>query len=247
MRTQATLIALLATLVLMAPAYAKRELPQVVIADPYIEIRTGPGRGFPVFHVADRGARIEVVKKRTDWYEVRTERGVEGWVKEEQLARTLDTAGAPVAIVEPGWEQFTGRHWETTVSFGDFDGASSISLTGGYRFTPNLAVELMAADISGDYSDGWLGTVRLVHTPFPDWRVSPYLLLGTGVLHVSPHASLVSTEDRTDQVAQAGVGVRAWLARRFMVRAEYSGYVAFTSRDENEEVEEWKAGIAFFF
>jgi uncharacterized protein YgiM (DUF1202 family) len=241
------LIALFAALVLMAPAYAKPDLLQVVVADPYIEMRTGPGRGYPIFHVADRGAQIEVVKKRTDWYEVRTDRGISGWVNEEQLARTLETTGEPVSIEAPGWSEFSNRHWETTLSFGDFDGASSIALTGGYRFTPNLAVELMAADLSGDYSDGWLGTVRLVHTPFPDWRISPYFLLGTGVLHVSPRASLVSTEDRTDQVAQAGVGVRAWLTRQFMFRAEYSGYVAFTSRDDNEGVDAWQAGIAFFF
>jgi uncharacterized protein YgiM (DUF1202 family) len=242
-----TLIALLTALVLAAPAYAKSEVVQVVVADPYIELHTGPGRGYPVFHVVDRGATIDVVRQRTSWYEVRTDRDVTGWVSEEQLARTLDANGEPVAIAEPGWAEFEGRRWETAIGFGDFDGASSISLTGSYRFSPNFSVGLMAADISGDYSDGWLASVRLVHTPFPDWRVSPYLLLGTGVLHVSPRASLVSTEDRTDQVAQAGVGVRAWLARQFVVFGEYSGYVAFTSRNENEEVEEWKAGIAFFF
>jgi hypothetical protein len=32
-----------------------------------------------------------------------------------------------------------------------------------------------------------------------------------------------------------------------LLRAEYKSYVVFTSRDENEEVEEWKVGFAFFF
>lgn len=242
-----TLLALLAALVLTAPAYAKRELLRVTVADPYIEMHTGPGRGYPVFHVADRGAEIEVVKRRTDWFQVRTARDVEGWVHAEQLARTLAAGGEAPDIAEPGWDEFTRRRWEMSVSLGDFDGASSISLTGGYRLSPNLSVELLAAHLSGDYSDGWLAGARLVHTPFPEWRVAPFLLLGTGVLHVSPKASLVSTEDRTDQYGQAGAGVRAYLTRRFMLRAEYSGYIAFTSRDENEEVEEWKAGFAFFF
>jgi hypothetical protein len=246
MRTR-TLIALLAALVLMAPAYAKRELLKVVVADPYIEMRTGPGSGYPIFHVADRGAPIEVVRRRTDWFEVRTERGIEGWVRAEQLARTLAPSGEPVDIADPDLDDFEQRRWEMSVSLGDFDGGSSIALTAGYRLSAHLSAEILAADLSGDYSDGWLAGVRLVHTPFPEWRASPYLLLGTGALHVSPHASLVSTEDRTDQYGQAGVGLRAYLTRRFMMRAEYSGYVAFTSRDENEEVEEWKAGFAFFF
>ena len=242
-----TFTALLAALVPMAPAYAKQELLKVVVADPYIEMHTGPGRGYPVFHVADRGAEVEVVKRRTEWFEVRTAKGVEGWVHETQLARTMDAAGQPVAIADPGWEDFEGRRWEMSVGFGDFDGASSITLTGAWRMSATLAAELVGEHISGDFSDGWLAGARLVHTPFPEWRVSPFAMLGTGVLNVSPRASIVSTEDRSDQYGQVGIGARAWMTERFMFRAEYSGYVVFTSRDENEEVEEWKAGFAFFF
>ena len=246
MRTR-TLIPLLATLVLMAPAYAKREVVQVVVADPYIEMRTGPGRGYPIFNVADRGASIEVLKRRTEWFEVRTDRGIKGWVQQEQLARTMATTGERLAIADPDWTDFGARHWEMSVAFGDFDGASSISLTGAYRLSPNLSAELLGARISGTYSDGWLAGARLVHTPFPEWRIAPYFTLGTGVLQVSPRTSLVSTQDRTDQYGQVGIGLRAYLTKRFMFRTEYTGYVSFTSRDANEKVEEWKAGFAFFF
>lgn len=241
------LIFLLATLVLVAPAYAKPTTVKVTVAEPYIEMRTGPGQGYPVFHVADRGAAIEVLRRRTTWFEVRTERGVKGWVDEEHLSRTLQADGAPLAISRPGRDDFEGRHWEAYFSLGDFDGASSISLTGAWRMSTNLAVELQGVQITGNYSDGWMAGVRLVHTPFPGWRIAPYLLLGTGVISISPRSSLVTTEDRTDQYAQAGFGLRAYLTRRFMFRAEYTGDIVFTSRDDNQEVEEWKAGFAFFF
>jgi uncharacterized protein YgiM (DUF1202 family) len=240
-------IALLVALVLVAPAYAKTPLLRLTVSDPYLELHTGPGRGFPVFHVVDRGAEVEVVRRRTDWFQLRTDRGIEGWVEERQLARTLTVDGAPPQVARPAWDDFTRRRWEMSVSLGDFDGASSISVTAGYRFSPNLSAELLAAHISGDFSDGWLAGARLLHTLVPEWRFAPYVFLGTGALHVSPRSSLVTTEDRTDQYAQAGLGLRTWLTRNFMLRAEYAGYVAFTSRDENEEVEEWKAGFAFFF
>jgi hypothetical protein len=246
MRTR-SFIAVLAALVLAAPAYAKRELLKVVVADPYIEMRTGPGRGYPVFHVADRGAEIEVVRRRTDWFEVRTDRGTDGWVHADQLARTLEATGEPVDVADPGWDEFAGRRWEVSLALGDYDGASSVSLTGAYRLSTHLAAELVTAQISGEFSDGWYAAARIVHTPFPEWRISPFLMLGTGVVNVEPRTALVSTEDRTDQFGQAGAGVRAYLTRRFMLRAEYAGNVVFTSRDENEEVEEWKAGFAFFF
>jgi hypothetical protein len=89
--------------------------------------------------------------------------------------------------------------------------------------------------------------VNIVHQPFPAWRISPFFTLGTGVIHVQPKATLVQVEDRTDQEAHVGFGVRTHLGRRFMLRAEYKSYVVFTSRDENEEVDEWKAGFAVFF
>lgn len=240
-------IILLAALVLGAPAYAKRAPLRVAVAEPYLELRTGPGRGFPVFHVVDRGAEVLVRKRRTDWFLVRTPRGVEGWVHAAEMALTLEPAGTPLAVREPGWAEHQARRWEVSLSLGDFDGASAIALTGAWQFSPNLAAELLAEHISGEFSDGWLAGVRLVHTPFPEWRITPFATLGTGVLHISPRTSLVRAEDRTDQYAQAGLGLRAWLTRRFVLRAEYTGYIAFTSRDENEEVEEWKAGFAVFF
>jgi hypothetical protein len=57
----------------------------------------------------------------------------------------------------------------------------------------------------------------------------------------------METEDRTDQTVHAGAGVRAYLTRRFIFRAEYRNYMVLTSRDDNEEVDEWTAGFSVFF
>ena len=59
--------------------------------------------------------------------------------------------------------------------------------------------------------------------------------------------TIVQGEDRTDQIAHAGGGLRIYATRRFVLRAEFKSYVVFTSRDDNEEVEEWKVGFAVFF
>ena len=82
----------------------------------------------------------------------------------------------------------------------------------------------------------------------PEWRIQPFISLGTGVHpHPTQRARWYGRQQRTDQVAYAGIGVRAYLARRFIVRGEYKEYVVFTDRDENEEDIEWKIGFAFFF
>jgi hypothetical protein len=38
-----------------------------------------------------------------------------------------------------------------------------------------------------------------------------------------------------------------YVTKRFMFRTEYSSYLTFTSEDDNEELDEWKAGFTFFF
>jgi Bacterial SH3 domain/Outer membrane protein beta-barrel domain len=219
----------------------------VEIADPYLELHTGPGRGYPVFYVVDRGEEVVIEKRRTDWFKVRTDRGRTGWVHREQLLATLDPDGTPFELDEPTRENFASRRWEGGVMAGDFGGASVIALDAGYALNENFTVEAGVAHAIGDFSNSVFATLSLVHVFDPAWRISPYVSIGTGVIRTQPKSTLVATEDRTDQLAQVGIGVRAYLTRRFMVRTEYKSYVVFTSRDDNEEVDEWKAGFAFFF
>jgi hypothetical protein len=231
---------------LARPAAAESGLA-VTVADPYLELHTGPGRGYPVFHVIARGESITIDKRRTDWFKVETERGPAGWVYRDQLLATLAPDGQLLELDEPSREQFASRRIEGAIMAGDFGGASVVGVVAGYALNPSFTVELGLSHAVGDYSDSLLATLSLTHTFEPAWRVSPYVSLGTGLIATDPKSTLVDTEDRTDQLAQVGIGVRAYLTRRFLVRAEYKSYVVFTSRDENEEVNEWKAGFAFFF
>jgi uncharacterized protein YgiM (DUF1202 family) len=97
MRTVVVMV-MLVFLPFVTPAYAKTAHYEAVVAEPFLELHTGPGRGFPVFHVVDRGQRIEVLKRRTDWFQVRTDRGVRGWVKLEDMGATLDVSGSATQI-----------------------------------------------------------------------------------------------------------------------------------------------------
>ena len=43
----------------------------------------------PVFNVVDRDASVDVLKRYTDWFKVRTASGVEGWVSAHDMEQTL--------------------------------------------------------------------------------------------------------------------------------------------------------------
>jgi uncharacterized protein YgiM (DUF1202 family) len=228
-------------------AGAERQPREVTIADPFIELHTGPGKGYPIFFVAERGEQIALLKRRTEWFKVQVARGQEGWVHFEQLTTTLDLDGEPFDLPALGFSDYTARKWEVGALYGDFGGANVIAAYGSRSFTPNLSGELWIAQALGRFSDSTMATVNVVHLMYPDWRASPYFTLGAGVINTDPKATLVATTDRTDTLATVGAGVRMYLTRRFVFRAEYKAHVVFTSRNDNEEIREWKAGFSFFF
>ena len=188
-----------------------------------------------------------MLRQRTDWIKVRTETGREGWVNRAQLERTLTPSGAAVTIPGPQPEARTGHHWEASLGTGEFGGANVVAVSGAYALTPSLQARADVRHLLGNYSNGWQGTAGIAHVFAPEWRVSPFLGIGGGVLTIQPKATLVQAEDRTDTTAYAAVGVRGFLTNRFLLQGEYRSYVVFTSRDDNEEIDEWTVAFTYFF
>ncbi|MGH8139411.1 MAG: SH3 domain-containing protein [Steroidobacteraceae bacterium] len=241
--------ALLLSLVLFAaPAASRqREHLQVFVTAPYLELRSGPGRGYPVFHVAERDESVEVLFRRTDWFKVRTERGVEGWAAQRDMLRTVLADGSPFKFDLGDRTGFTSHRFEMGMFAGDYGGATLISGYGSFSLNSQLAAELSLGQFLGKFSNGTVADIGFTHVLVPEWRLSPFLMLGTGLVHITPKATLVLPSERTDQTAYVGGGLRFYLTRRFFVRAEYKSHVVFTKRNANEEVDEWKLGFAFFF
>ena len=249
MRRCGSVACLLALAVLAAvPGGASaRETLQVFVNAPYLELHTGPGRGYPVFNVVGRGDSIDVLKRFTDWYKVRTERGVEGWVAQRDMLSTVLADGSPFTFNLGDRAGFTSHRFEAGVFlYGDYGGASEISAYWSYSLTSSLAVEITAGEFLGSAANGSLADIGLAHVFLPEKRFSPFVTLGTGFVHTEPKATLVQPSDRTDQSAFAGAGFRFYLTRRFFLRGEYRNHIVFTKRNQNEQVDEWKFGFAFF-
>ncbi|MGI9288502.1 MAG: SH3 domain-containing protein [Pseudomonadales bacterium] len=230
-----------------AAAWGSKEKQKVQVASPYIDLHTGPGKGYPKFYVAPRGEWIELLKRKTGWFKVRTLNGKEGWVYEKQLEHTLTPAGDVFAIEGETVVDFQKRKWELGFGGGDFGGADVISAYAGYNFTKNIAAEVTVSQALGTFSDTMFADFSLVHQAFPEWRISPFFALGGGVIKTDPKSTLVSTEDRQDNSLHVGGGMRLYLSKRFVLRLEYKNYVVLTSRDDDEEIEQWKLGFSAFF
>lgn len=241
-----------ATALTVKPYSRPEALPEdiltVTVDDTYIEVHTGPGRGYPIFHVIERGEIIHLHKRRTDWIKVSDKRDSKhGWVKRDALNQTLGPDGEPLFFGEPGWDEYIARRWDLGVAMGEFKGADSLTLNLGYRFSHNISAEVRFSQATGEFSDNTIVNAAVIHQPFPQWRISPFFMLGAGVIETQPHATLVQTEDRSDTAMLVGAGAYIYLSRRFVMRLEYNNHLILTSRDENEEIDEWKLGFNVFF
>lgn len=237
---------LLLTLPLVGQA-AQRELLQLFVTEPYLELHTGPGRGYPVSQVVPRGDSVEVLYRHTEWYKVRTERGVEGWAWEESLARTMLADGSAFKVNRGNRDGYRSHRWEFGIMGGDYAGASEFGGLAAYSLTDNLKVEIDGGQFLGNVYNGYSLDLGLNHVFMPEWRFSPFVELGTGVERVEPRTTLVRPINQNYQTAYVGLGGRYYLSRRFFVRAEYRSHTVFTNTDSNEVKKEWKLGFAFFY
>ncbi len=217
------------------------------VTDPYIELHTGPGRGFPVFFVAQRNHWIAIELRHTDWYRVRTEGGQVGWVQREQLRTTLAAAGETKPFRDLLLDDYLSRRVQLGAAWGHFNGEPMLKLWSSYRMSDTLSVEGTLGQVQGAFSGTSLWHVNLVSEPWSDRRLSPFASVGVGKLKNMPNASLVSASVTNANMANASLGVRYYLSERFVLRSDYTVYTAFVSDTHSSAYRAFTAGLSFFF
>jgi hypothetical protein len=242
-RLLAWLVAVLPALWL-APAAAGEK---VEVADPFIELHTGPGRGYPVFHVAGRHEWVEIELRHTDWFLVRTEGGKEGWVSRQQIEMTLTQIGTKTAFRDVLLDDYLRRRLEFGAAWGHFKSEPMLKVWMGYRFADTLALEATGGQVQGVFSGTDLWQVNLLVDPWSDWRLAPYLGVGVGRLINIPNTSLVGAITSNARLADATVGLRYHLGERFIARVDYTQYVAYIADNRTDQYRAITIGLGFFF
>lgn len=219
----------------------------LVIQVTYVELHSGPGIGYPVLYVIEKGEQLSVDVKRTSWLKVTDKRGNEGWLHQDELLGLTNSSGEKLTQTEISWSDFQARDFEAGVMYGDFSGAHYYNAQLAYLFTPVFSGEISVGKALGNISDSDLLEAMLISQPMPDLLVSPYLGIGGGIIKTKPHSVLADSEKRQDTLMSASLGLKYHLARNFLLRAEYKYSLVLTDRDDNEEIQLWKIGFSVFF
>lgn len=250
---------------------AKVETMKLEVIDPYVDMHTGPGRGYPVFHVIEQGETIEVLKRRPDWYEIRSSNGKTGWSKASQISRTLQPTGVPVDLPSVGHGDYLKNGWRVgftggQIAQGDIKGADTFSVNAGYRPLSWLGTELEGGKVysnkvSGDYYGGnvlvepfplWnalldpLTRWDIKAKALPNWKLTPYLLFGVGKMALDAQPQHTELGFDRSSYYNYALGANYYLARNFVIRGEYRWY-SVSANDDTVKLEEWKFGFSTFF
>ncbi len=230
-----------------APVVLANAPEQLQVTDPYLEMHTGPGRGFPIFYVVPRNQWIGLELRFTDWYKVRTEGGKVGWVPRKQLQSTLTAAGDTKKFRDILVDDYLNRKVQLGAAWGQFKSEPMLKFWTSYRLSDTLHAEGTIGQVQGAFSGTDFWHINIVSEPWFDQRISPFFGVGLGKFNNFPNQSLVGATTTDAQLANASVGVRYYLSERFVLRADYSIYTAFVADTRSLEYRAMTAGLSFFF
>ena len=220
---------------------------EALVAEPFLEIHTGPGSSYPVFYVAEKGETIELLKQRVDWYKVRLRNGKEGWANRRDIEKTLLASGHRKRFMERFYDGVIADKTELGWSAGTFAGDPALFVRVTYALVGRLAVEGNAGFASGDLGSTQLYHGGIVITPWKGRWMALNGTVGGGIVHVTPTSLLVDTPSGTFPTAYAGAGFSIPLFRNLDGRGDFRRFTLFMNPTRTREFSEYSVGLSFRF
>ena len=224
---------------------------QLEVIDPYIELHTGPGVGYPIFYTIEQGETIAILTRRTGWYEVRSENNKVGWARAVQVARTLLPTGTPVELPTVSYGDYLTNSWRVGFNVGQFTGGElkggdTFSYSVGYRPLEWMGVELdngkfYDSEVRGDYY-----SLNVLLEPFSEWQLSPVLILGKGQIDIESQPELTPLTIGKEDFNRYGLGANYYIGRNFVLNIGFQNFTVSTENDD-ERINRWNLGFNAFF
>jgi hypothetical protein len=231
-----------------------KQYVELKVIDSYLELHSGPGRGYPIFHVIEQDDLVSVLTRRTNWFYVADRRGRQGWVKQEGLARTLAPTGLPAALPEVTHGDFLAQQGRVGLAFGKQQSTDTVNIMAGYRLHPVIGVEAEYGQFFGKYTEGHMYGASVIIEPFQLfeysqlWSFTPFLSWGLGEQYSQEKEKVQvgTSPGRTIEYKYAGMGLHYYIGFNFVIRGEYRNLIL---TPDNKEVSNnvWRIGFSSFF
>ncbi|MFV1982542.1 MAG: SH3 domain-containing protein [Thiohalomonadales bacterium] len=224
----------------------KKKIVTVTVVDPFLELHTGPGANFPIYDIIERGEVITILRRKTDWYQVKGSLNRIGWARREHLTETLAIAGIRTGTREKILEDYLKDKFRFDALIGQFDGESSATIRLAYRTNENIMLEIGVSQISGIYSNSPLLQANILFELYADLDFRPFAFMGYSKLSNVPNSETDLTAYDLD-LLNAGFGLNYYLTERFVIRLELGDYIVFSGNNRNDEFINYSLGLSIFF
>ncbi|MFQ5597587.1 MAG: SH3 domain-containing protein [Nitrospiria bacterium] len=221
--------------------------PRATVIEPFLEIRTGPGRTYPIFYIAEKGERLILIKKRTDWVQVRLAGERVGWVHRHEIEKTLRASGHKRGLGERIYDDYIEDQLEIGWGWGRFERDDILYVRMRYLFSETISLEGNFGFASGDLGETDIYVGGLVISPWQGQWFSLFGTIGGGWITTQPANLLVNAQRDRFETAYAGVGFQAPLLKRLSIRGDFRNFTLFIGPERNREVQEYSLGVMFGF
>ncbi len=231
-------------------AASESNSPVLSVLDAFAEVRSGPGRGYPVFHSVEQGETIELITRRPGWYEIKTANGKVGWTTEREISRTIQATGEPADLPLVSYGDFLENTWWSGFSSGrlftgELENFDALSLTVGYRFKDWIsAAGEYGRAYGSDSSGSYFGALVLIE-PMSNYKFSPKFSLGAGELSFDSQPKQVNVSVDGASYYSLGAGISYYIGRRFVLDVGIRQF-EISNNGNDDSSTQWQLGFITF-
>ena len=220
---------------------------ELSVIDSFIELHSGPGRGYPILNTIEQGETVHVYKRRGTWYLVSDKRLNQGWVPQDKLARTIASTGLPAALPDVNHGDYLAQKIRIGFSAGKQDDDETANIMLGYRLLSFASIEAEVGQIFTDRSDGYSYGANLLIEPIQSLSFTPFISYGLGKSEFKDKATQsVGSDSRSSDYHFWGAGINYYIGLNFVVRGEYRK-VHLSSNNDSASTSAWRIGFSSFF
>ncbi len=216
------------------------------VTSAFLNIRSGPGRNYPIIYVAEREEYVDFTAIRTEWYQFRTADGHFGWAYMDDLPDTLEFeyenqgfADEAKAIVSKGSPLDMG------FSAGIMADDPSINIFIKVRNSHFVSTEFeLGTSRSTEIQNDFMSLNILAH-PFSEFTYRPHFLVGIGRMASDYQFDANPPQSETNFYTKAGLGLIKDMGPRMRLRADFAQYAVETNEPKINHFTQLSVGTSF--
>lgn len=226
----------------------QRKNVELIVIDTYLEMHSGPGRGYPIIHTMEQDEPITVLRRRGSWYQVANRHNKKGWIQQEKLARTIAPSGLPAALPDTQHGDYLAQQGRIGFSLGQQGNAETANLVAGFRLFSFVGAEVELGQIFGTSIDGTSYGASLLFEPIKSWSFTPFISTGAGRQSWKQKEKLNvgNSNEFNSTYTFIGGGINYYIGYNFVVRGEYR-QVSLSGDNDSLRNSAWRIGFSSFF